>query len=293
MPGIDAGSGSAWDALRVDGTTRSRTAQAVLAERAVLVHLGALTDPFARRMLTPAMANVVRVARLLPRRVTARSVTLAGLTARVRWFDAQVLDALDAGITQVVIVGAGYDSRAWRFRRDGVRFVELDHPATQADKVRRAPRPGPFYVPADLTGNDAGDSLRAHGFDGTSTTLFVVEGVTMYLAEAVVRQQLAGLAASCPAGSRLAVDFYPPARAGTARDRRQRRLQDAARIGGDEAFVLAIDRPDAVALVESAGWRVDEVTGLRTAARALVPAGSGLPADAVNDHKTLVAASIP
>lgn len=276
----------------MDGTKRSRTAQAVLAERAVLVHLGALADPFARRMLTPAMANVVRAVRLLPRGVTTRSVTLAGLTARVRWFDAQVIDALDAGITQVVIVGAGYDSRAWRFRRDGVHVIELDHPATQADKVRRAPRPGPTYVPADLTRDDAADALRANGFDATGPTLFVLEGVTMYLTDEVVRWQLAGLAASSPIGSRLAVDFYPPAQAGTARDRRQRRLQDAARVGGDEAFVLAVDRPDAVALVESAGWRVDEAVGLRTAAIALVPAGSGLPVDAVNDHKTLLAASI-
>ncbi|MBA2625656.1 MAG: class I SAM-dependent methyltransferase [Acidimicrobiia bacterium] len=50
--------------------------------------------------------------------------------------------ALDAGIEQVAVIGAGYDRRAWRFHRDGVQFFELDHGATQQDKARRAPGRG-------------------------------------------------------------------------------------------------------------------------------------------------------
>ena len=61
----------------------------------------------------------------------------ASLIARTRFFDDRVLAALSAGIRQVVILGAGYDDRALRFRSPGVRFFELDHPATQADKARR------------------------------------------------------------------------------------------------------------------------------------------------------------
>ena len=60
----------------------------------------------------------------------------ARLAARTRFFDEQVLAALDRGIRQVVIAGAGYDDRALRFRSPGVRYFELDHPATQADKRR-------------------------------------------------------------------------------------------------------------------------------------------------------------
>jgi len=67
---------------------------------------------------------------------------LGGLAARVLWFDAQVR-ALEADITQIAVIGAGYDSRAWRFRREGVQFFELDQGATQQEKARRAPRPGP------------------------------------------------------------------------------------------------------------------------------------------------------
>ena len=59
------------------------------------------------------------------------------LAARTRFFDERVLEAISDGIGQVVILGAGYDDRALRFRSPGVRFFELDHPATQADKARR------------------------------------------------------------------------------------------------------------------------------------------------------------
>jgi methyltransferase (TIGR00027 family) len=268
---------------------RSRTAQGVAAERAVLDEMGVLDDPLARGMLTPSMAAIAWGMRHGPHRWAARSVTLAGLAARVLWVDAQVASALDAGIDQVAVIGAGYDSRAWRFRRDRVRFFELDHAATQQDKVRRAPGPGPTYVEADLRADDAAEALLEHGFDASRPALFVVEGVTMYLAEEVVRDQLGHLAKAGAAGSRLVVDFFPPPGAGTAQDHRLLRFQRLARIGSGESFRLQVDRSRAEELVEAAGWDVTETTSLRDAARALVSRGSGLPVDAINEHKTLIA----
>ena len=104
------------------------------AERALLTDMGVLADPLARMMLTPSMVAIVSVVQHLPTHVLTRSVTLAGLAARVLWFDTQVTEALDANITQIAVIGAGYDSRAWRFRREGVQFFELDHGATQQEK---------------------------------------------------------------------------------------------------------------------------------------------------------------
>lgn len=259
------------------------------AERALLADMGVLDDPFARGMLTPSMGAILWVVQHWPYRVRALSVTLAGLAARVLWFDAQVAEALDAGIEQIAVIGAGYDSRAWRFRRDGVQFFELDHEATQHDKARRAPRLGPTYVEADLTTKGAAEALLEHGLDASRPALFIVEGVTMYLGEEVVRHQLGELGRSSAVGSRLAVDFYPPRDAGTSQDHRQLRLQRLARIGSGEAFRLAVDRPQAVELVEASGWDVNEETSVREAARALVPRECGLPVDAVNEHKALVA----
>lgn len=272
------------------GAKRSRTAQGVAAERALLSSLGAVDDPFASAMLTPAMRSIVWALEHGPRRVPDRSVTLAGLAARVRWFDVQVARALDDAITQVVIVGAGYDSRAWRLRRDGVRFFELDHEATQRDKRRRRPVPGPVYVECDLRADDAAEVLVDHGLSASHRSLYVVEGVSMYLSERDVRRQLALLAELSAVGSRLAVDFYPPREAGTSLDRRQLWLQRLARRGSGESFRLSVERPQAVELVRAAGWEVDEALSLRDAGRALVPTESGLRVEEINEHKSLLAA---
>jgi methyltransferase (TIGR00027 family) len=250
-----------------------------------------LDDPFARGMLTPSMGAILWVVEHGPHRVWERSVTLAGLAARVLWFDAQVARALAANIKQAAVIGAGYDSRAWRIRGDGVRFFELDHAATQQDKIRRAPGPGPTYVEADLTTRGAAEALLEHGLDPLRPALFVVEGVTMYLDEEVVRHQLGELGRLSGFGSRLAVDFHPPRDSGTSQNRRQNRLQRLARSGSGETFRFTIECPQAVELVKASGWDVDEAMSLRDAARTLVPRDSGLPIDAVNEHKTLVAAA--
>ncbi len=250
--------------------------------------MGVLADPLAQTMLTGSMAAIARVVQSLPPRLTSRSVTLAGLAARVLWFDAQVAGALDAHLTQIVVIGAGYDSRAWRLRRPGVHFFEVDHGATQRDKARRAPGLGPVYVEADLTTHGAAEALAAQGLDPLRPTLFVIEGVTMYLDEEVVRHHLAELGKLSAPGSRLAVDFYPPPQVGTARHHRQNRLQRLARFGSGETLRCTIRCPEAVKLVAASGWEVQQATSLRHAARSLVPPASRLPVGAVNEHKTLV-----
>jgi methyltransferase (TIGR00027 family) len=189
------------------------------------------------------------------------------------------------------MIGAGYDSRPWRIRSNGVRFFELDHPATQQDKVRRAPQPSPAYVESDLTTEDAAKALLDYGLDASQPTHFILEGVTMYLREDVVRSQLELLGEMTAIGSRLAVDFYPPSSAGSARHRRQLHVQQLARSGSGESFRLALDRPEAVELVQESGWDIDEVMSLRDAANTLVPLESGLPTEAVSEHKTLIAAA--
>ncbi len=274
----------------MDGAKRSRTAQGVAAERALLASKGVIDDPIAREMLTPSMCALVWVVEHGPHRIWTRSVTLAGLAARVRWFDSQVICAVNDGIRQVAVIGAGYDSRPWRIPGDGVQFFELDHPATQQDKVRRAPQPGPVYVQSDLTTEDAVASLLDCGFDPSLPAIFILEGLTMYLSEDVVRRQLQLLGRMSASRSRLAIDFYPPSNVGTARNHRQLRVQRLARSGSGESFKLALERSQAAGLVQASGWNIDEVTSLRDAARRLVPSGVGLPTDAVNEHKTLIAA---
>jgi methyltransferase (TIGR00027 family) len=269
---------------------RSRTAQGVLAERALLTEMGVLSDPVARTMVSPPWAAFMWFVQHWPSPQKPWSVARAGLAARVLWHDAQVMSALDAGIGQIAVIGAGYDSRAWRFANDSVQFYELDHGTTQRDKMRRAPVDGPEYVEVDLWTQGAAPPLLDHGLDGSRPALFILEGLTMYLSEDVVRPQLSDLAGSSASGSRISVDFSPPPDAGTAQDRRQMSYQRLARTGSGEDLKLLVDRPQAAAIVEASGWMVTEATSMRDAARELVGRESGLPVDAVNEHKSLVAA---
>ncbi len=108
------------------------------------------------------------------------------LAARTRFFDEQVLAAIRAGIAQVVIAGAGYDDRALRFRSPGVRFFEIDHPATQYDKASRlrgmnASRGELTLAAADFRTDDVASVLSACGHDASRSSLFVCEGLLVYL----------------------------------------------------------------------------------------------------------------
>ena len=81
-----------------------------------------------------------------------------------------VTGAIDRGVRQVVTGAAGYDGRALRYARPGVRWFEVDHPATQRDKLARLKRlgvaaPGVRFVEADFTRDPVADRLRAAGLD--------------------------------------------------------------------------------------------------------------------------------
>jgi methyltransferase (TIGR00027 family) len=139
---------------------------------------------------------------------------------RTRHVDATLAAALRGGARQVVVLGAGLDTRGYRFaaRLGGVRFLEVDSPPTQAHKRARAAAvlgapPAPVrYVPLDLAAGDLLGALRAHGYAEDAVTLFIWEGVTMYLPEEVVRGTLRFVRAHAAPGSTLVFDYAPSAR---------------------------------------------------------------------------------
>jgi O-methyltransferase involved in polyketide biosynthesis len=112
--------------------TASHTARSVAAHRLTYARIAAPTgDPSADDALARDVAGD---------RVPQPNRMHEYLRARTAFFDRAVLTALDAGLAQVVIGGVGYDGRALRYARPGVRWFELDHPATQADKRERLGR---------------------------------------------------------------------------------------------------------------------------------------------------------
>jgi methyltransferase (TIGR00027 family) len=268
---------------------RSWTAQGAAAQRAVLTDRSILDDPFARTMLSPSMKVLSWLVARGPRSLFEKSITLAGAAGSDLWFDQAVNAALDGGAPQVAIIGAGYDSRAWRLARPSVRFFELDHAASQEAKRRVAPGAGPTYVTADLRTESAAAALVAQGLDPDRPVVIVFESVVMYLTDEVVRWQFSELAGFA-AGSRLLVNFLPSSPPETTRTKRQLRLQKLVRLGGSEGLTFGADPSEAAALVVDAGWTIVEQVSFRQAAQLLVPPGTGLPIDAIDERKTLIAA---
>lgn len=179
---------------------------------------------------------------------------------RTRYIDDCVTSALDAGIRQVVILGAGLDTRAARLGRPGARFFEVDQPASQADKQTRLdtitgyPSDAATFVACDFEEHDFSDRLSAAGLDRNAPVCFVWEGVVYYLCEEAARTTLSKIATGFDRRSVLVFD-YLNSRLTTSSDRL--REEDRAMTGIveelGEPMKFGID--DATPLMHEAGFR--------------------------------------
>jgi methyltransferase (TIGR00027 family) len=134
---------------------------------------------------------------------------------RVAYLDRMVGLAVDRlSARQIVILGAGYDTRAARLPRAGVTFFEVDHPSTQASKRERLaglanyPRDAARYVACNFEREDPIERLVANGFSTHEPALVIWEGVVMYLTEDAVRATASRLAAGLDPRSLVAFDFF-------------------------------------------------------------------------------------
>jgi len=150
-------------------------------------------DPLAILFLSPEFRLLAEAARLPPARRLLEMVidnrwpcARPGVVARTRLIDQLVQRELGQ-VRQVLILGAGFDTRAWRLPgMDRVRVFELDHPATQAAKQRALCRGGRSaarvcFVPVVFGVDDPGPVLAASGFALGDPALVLWEGVTNYL----------------------------------------------------------------------------------------------------------------
>ncbi len=153
------------------------------------------SDPLAGKFIDPVF---YRFGKMFAGFAERRSPGVMGfMTARCRYMDDCLTENLAAGIGQLVLLGAGLDSRAYRFEelRSGIRVFEVDHPATQRAKTEKVKRvlgslPGHVtYIPIDFNSEDLRKMLSA-GYDPTQKTLFIWEGVTPYLTADAVDQTL-------------------------------------------------------------------------------------------------------
>ena len=133
---------------------------------------------------------------------------------RTRFIEERLEQAIRDGVSQLVILGAGFDTRAYRLVEllKAARVFEVDQPSTQEHKKRRVKAagitvpPNLTYVAIDFRHDNLGDVLAAAGYDSTKKTFFIWEGVTMYLPEAAVEETLRWVAAQA-SGSTIIFDF--------------------------------------------------------------------------------------
>ncbi|MCV2367488.1 class I SAM-dependent methyltransferase [Roseateles oligotrophus] len=190
------------------------------AERYCRACLRAASSPWRRLESQVGRASVRWLLKLVER------LTLPGIVDHYlyrkrllrRWADA----AVGCGCQQLVVLGAGFDTLALELAHlhPALRCIEIDHPATQAVKLRALRRLGESTALAcagsDLAHQQLAAALAAAGFEARRSTLFVAEGLSMYLPLERVLALLDLLRASCPQAS-IAFSFMEPDAKGRAR----------------------------------------------------------------------------
>jgi methyltransferase (TIGR00027 family) len=179
------------------------------------------SDNLAEIFLPPRQRFLLRFAFL--RRLGMRNLArfMPGLTeyviARTAFFDALFRGALEDRIPQIVVLGAGYDSRAFRFAalNRGTAIFDLDAAPTQNRKIgclkdARISLPDEVrFVAADLEAEPPADALGRAGYDPAGRTLFLWEGVSYYLDRDSVKGTLAFFG-RCAGGTVAAFDYCIP-----------------------------------------------------------------------------------
>ncbi|MDN3359866.1 SAM-dependent methyltransferase [Actinomadura sp. DC4] len=167
-------------------------------------------DPLAARLVTVADADHVFDAVFDPEQEPVR----LAVAARARFAEEALVAALDDGVSQAVVLGAGLDTFAYRHSYDA-RVFEVDFPATQAWKrellaaAEIAEPPSLTFAPIDFEAMSLADGLAEAGFEADRPAFFVWMGVVPYLTPEAVYGTL-GFVGSRPGGSGVAFDYGEP-----------------------------------------------------------------------------------
>jgi methyltransferase (TIGR00027 family) len=249
--------------------TASRTARGVAAHRLEFARIeAAYGDPAADIALTRDVADGL---------TPEHDRMYEYLRARTAFFDRVVVSALDNGVGQVVIGAAGYDGRAFRYAKPGVRWFEVDHPATQADKRERISRlrlgaAHIAFIAADFTADPVAGPLREAGLDPSRPALFLFEGIAVYLERPVIERVLAEFRTVTAPGGSLAISVSTGA-ASSTRTAFQRRVA-----GLGEPARSTLNPAQASALLSAAGWEVSPASARAESAGLLLARAASGPA---------------
>ncbi len=219
------------------------------------------------RSAHPRMAGVLRSAwfRALchaVERATLREICLH-FALRKRALRAHAEAAIAAGCSQVVVLGAGLDTLCLELQATHPQLccIEIDHPATQQEKRRAAGADGRriHFIGADLAERSLGEVLAAcPAFRRDAPTLFVAEGLLMYVPLAAVATLFAQMAAAAP-DSRVAFTWMEPQSDGRPNFRRPSRLVDFWLKLRGEPMLSSMPRAGLARFLGDAGFAMDGV----------------------------------
>jgi len=226
----------------------------------VLDHGSILHDPFAMKILGEDEKDVLQFATQNPLGSLGRLFT----SARSRIAEDALSRAVERGIRQIVILGAGLDTFALRNPHGArqIRLYEVDHPATQAWKSERlaeaqiALPQWLIFVPVDFERDDLGEKLVAAGFQQNSPAFFTWLGVVPYLTQDAIGRTLDYM--SSIQNSEVVFDYMgaPEASSQEVRQLETERTEQLKKI--NERSVTCFEPAAIAAILRSNGFSVIE-----------------------------------
>jgi len=246
----------------------SRTALGAAGHRAahqVLEKGFIFSDPLALRILGAEAEAAVSEAE---RRPLKRGLRLF-VAARARFAEDALAGAVARGVSQLVVLGAGLDTYAYRTKlSDRLRVFEVDHPATQAWKRERLAEASIAvpdrltFAPVDFERETLAEGLAAAGFDPAERSFFTWLGVVPYLSEQAIFATL-GFIAGLPGGAEVVFDYSNPPESIEAPQLRGFHEAMAARVAAaGEAFRSYFDTDALAARLRALGFAEIEDLGL-------------------------------
>jgi methyltransferase (TIGR00027 family) len=209
---------------------------------------------------------------LRPLSMALERMTIPGIklhyALRKRRLEEITRDAIQNGCRQVVVIGAGFDTLALRLHESfaATKFFEVDHPATQSVKRRvverhRGPQGNLRFISLDLARGSLEESLLASAdYNSDAGTLFLAEGLLMYLAPSEIELVLQFIRRRSGPGSRFAFTFMETQRGGRIGFRESSRAVDLwLRLRG-ETFKWGSPRALIGEFLAARGFVVQELT---------------------------------
>ncbi len=267
--------------LESDGPYRSDDGIALLIVPALLGFM--LRIPLARRFYARVMA---------PKGIYEYTI------ARTRYIDAIFTEALAEGVDQVLILGAGFDTRALRFQSEAgdTRIFELDVPVTQKAKLDRYARRGmnipanTVFIPIDFDKEPLSEKLATAGFKRKRRNLFVLEGLLMYLQPESVDQTFKVIEDFAGKGSMVVFDYVRASvfrQAGSCYGAREI-VKSVSKAG--EHWHFGISKRELKGFLEKYGMQIGEHRDAQELERMYFTNGSGKVLGRINATHCLVKA---